>query len=241
MFLMPNVLFFSVSILRDIHLFVLVVFLLVAYKRKSLSVMTAFILLIIWFLRPELGFSISVALFVSGLRQPRMRNCAVLLYLLIAFGFMTYLALDSNYYAYRWARLLVIKDSFGILNFTDIDVFFPYYLLSNIVLFYVPLVGEFFWSTRFGNFMLIYCGFNILIILKIVVKYGFSFNRNDRLSNFAVISLITFIPIAAHETDANAALRHAIYTLPFLYLYIIRCVATNEYRKWRVNVVSCDD
>jgi len=234
MFLMPTVLFFSVSILRDIYLFILVVFLLVAYKKKPVSVMTALILLIIWLLRPEFGLSISVALFISCLKRPTMRKRAVVLYLLVAFGFMAYLALGSDFYADRWGRALVRNDSFGIFEFTDVDAFFPYYLLSNIVLFYFPLIGEFFWTTRFGNLMLIYCGVNFFIFFKIIVRYGFSFTRNDRLSNFAVLNIITFIPIAANETDASAALRHALYTLPFLYLYIIRCVATNDYRKRRV-------
>jgi len=167
MFLMPTVLFFSASILRDIHLFILVVFLLVAFKKKPVSLMSALILLLIWLLRPELGFSVSAAFLISRLKLPRMRNRAVLLYLVIAFAFMTYLALGSDYYAFRWDRALVKNYSFGILNFTDVDLFFPYYLLSNVALFYFPLVGDFFWSTRFGNLMLIYCGINFIIFLAL--------------------------------------------------------------------------
>ena len=231
MFLMPNVVFFSVSILRDIHVFTLVVFLLVVYKKKPVSVMTACVLSIIWLLRPELGFSTSVALFISCLKSPLMKKSAVLLYLLAAFGLMTYLVLGSDFYVYRWERAFVRNFSFGILGFTDFNVFFPYYLLSNFVLFYFPLVTDFFWSTRFGNLMLIYCGVNLIIFCKIVVQYGFSFTRADRLSNFSILCLITYIPILVNETDAVAALRHAIYTLPFFYLYLIRCIATNTFRK----------
>lgn len=222
MFLMPNVLFFSVSVLRDIHIFALVVFLLSFYKDNPLSVKVFLVLLGIWLLRPELGFTVSVSLFIVSLKIKVLRKWAVLGYILISIGFMVYLSKES-WYLYRIDRALSKYGSFGILGFTSQDVFLPFLLLSNMVLFFFPFTSEFYVTSLFGNILIFYGLANLYIFYKIK-KCGFSFCKNDKISNFVALNIILFLPIAANESNASAAVRHGICILPFIYMYFNRCI-----------------
>ena len=240
MFMMPNVLYYSASILRDIQLFALVLFLLALYKRKAFGVMFLLVLGMIWILRPELGLTVSVAWLISIMGRPWMKRYAVLGYLIAAFGFMAYLALAGNYYTNFFSRGLAKHGGIGILNFTDANIHLPYFLLSNIALFYFPIVNEFFLTSSFGN-MMVFCGLvNLYILCQVFFRYGLSFSRNDRMADFALLAFITFIPVLANESDASSAVRHSIYTLPFLYLYFIRCLAANRRVGEVRNLEECD-
>jgi len=220
LFFMPNVLFFSVSILRDIFLFSLVVLLLFCFT-KMYNYWVFFIVFMIFVMRPELGLSITVAFAIVKIELPSFRNIAVIGYLFISFVFMMYLYLYSDFYLGRMERILV-NNNIGIMNFCDMNMFFPYYLASNVALYLFPLTDMFFVNSKFGNLLIIGCLINFYIILSILFRYKFSYNKNDKISDFSMLALVTYIPIAANETDSLSAIRHVIYILPFLYMYFSR-------------------
>jgi len=222
MFLMPNVLFFSVSVLRDIHIFALVVLLLSFYKDNPLSLKFIIVLLAIWLLRPELGFTISVSLLIVSFKSKHLRKWAVLGYILVAVGFMVYLN-NVGWYLDRISRTMFEHGRYGIMGFTSQDIFLPFLLLSNMVLFFFPFTDKFFLTSLFGNILIFYGLVSIYIYSKII-KCGFTFNKHDRISDFAAMNIILFLPLAAHESGASAAVRHVIWVMPFIYMYFNRCI-----------------
>jgi hypothetical protein len=220
LFMLPNILFFSVSVLRDIYAFALVVCLLVLYKTDlKRKMVTYFILLSIFAIRPELGITVTMAYFLSGLKKRSFKRNIIFLYLFFSMLFLVYLGAHTNYYQDRFFRSVYQFREFGILGFNRPDVPIPLYLISNVFLFYFPVTSEYFFRTRFGNLMLITAVINFVIFFKIFFRYGFSLNSKDKLANFAALNLILFIPITAHESDSSAAVRHVIYMLPFVFIY----------------------
>lgn len=74
-------------------------------------------------------------------------------------------------------------------------------------------------------------GFVNLYIFYKIVKFGFSFCKNDRISNFAALNFILFLRVAANESSSLAAIRHAVSILPFIYMYLNRCILQRKYRR----------
>lgn len=219
MFLLPNVLFFSASILRDIHLFSFVILLLCYYKKGNSNLKVLCVLLLILLLRPELGLVISVSFVIAKIKNIFFRKVSVVAFLIISFVHMAYLNNDG-WYLSRIMRSLTLTGSVGIWGFTDYNLSVPVLLLSNAVLFYFPYTDLFFISSLFGNALLL-CGFVNVYFFYQLLKFNNIFEKDNEILNFSIINLILFIPISANETDSLAAIRHVLSVLPFMYSYLI--------------------
>jgi len=234
MFMMPNVLFFTNSVLRDIQLFALVIFLLVLWTKRAARIQLMLCLILLSLLRPELGMTVTASMVIVSIRRQRLRKFAAAAWLLAAVGFMFYLHFGLGWYTERiWRHFAQGRETFGILGFEEEDPNTALLLASNALLFYFPLSSRFFLTSLFGNLLIIPAVVNLFMWGRILVKHGISFCRQDHLANLCMLNILLYLPVAAHEVDYNSAIRHSCFMLPFLYLYHNRCLLRNRVLLWR--------
>lgn len=171
---------------------------------------------------------------VSSIKLSFHRSVSIASFLILSFLFMIYLNYQTDYYHNKFLRYYIHGNESGILGFASYDINIVYYLISNMVLYYIPFTSKMFYTSLFGQYMLIYLLANIYIFYKILFKYQLRINSNDKLLNFAAINILLYFPIAANEATVSAAIRHGIYMLPFIYIYFgiyKRKVKLNKIRK----------
>lgn len=220
LFFLPNVIFFSASILRDIQIFSCVVLLLSFVKDSGfISLKTITVFALIFLLRPELAIIIALSYTIICIKNIKLKKYALYLTLIISFSILFYLGYCTDFFEMKFERSFFRNLSVGIYGFNPKDINLLLLFLSNILLFYIPITSDFFIHSKLGNLMMLTMLINFYFFMKIIFIYKFKFTWNDQLVNFCSLNLILFIPIMANETDYSAAVRHVIYILPFLFFY----------------------
>jgi hypothetical protein len=222
LFVLPNVVFYPSSLLRDIHVFVCVYLLLTYYQERSPKGM-----FVSWaavaILRPEVGAVLLVA-GVLARRSVKLIVAAGLCYVL-AYGLLFDYFLDHYMHTQR------SNDTLGIWEFSYLPGNFPRAVLSNIVLFWFPFLS----SEVPGRMAEVYRieSWVLLGVLAVGVA-RFSYDRfcDERLYRFCIIALFLFFPIASMEHNGGGAIRHMLSLLPAFW---IACMSVPSRSRLRAN------
>lgn len=220
MFFLPSVLFFSVSILRDIIVFALIILILTLFAGSNkINLSLLFMVFLVFLLRPEMGFILFSSFLFLFIKTKKYRKIAIICFVVAGFSLMAYLTLYTSYYDDKIYRAFFRDNLIGILGFSPDEIFLPKIFISNILFFYSPLFDDFFIKSRLGNLMALSSAFYVYLWIEILFKIKFRIFSKNNVMNCCAINLILFLPVMANETDALAAARHVVYVLPFLFLY----------------------
>lgn len=208
LFVLPNVAFYSSSLLRDIHVFAGVYLLLTYYQERDAKGM-----FVSWgvvaILRPEVGLVLLIAGVLAG-RGIRLIVTVGLCYVL-AYGLLFDQFLEHYMHTQRW------QDTLGIWEFPYLPESFPYAVLSNIVLFWFPFLatdipGKMAELYRIESWVL------VGVLAVGVVRFSFDRFCSEKLYRLCIIALFLFFPIASMEHNGGGAIRHMLSLLPALWI-----------------------
>ena len=222
LFVLPNIAFYSSSLLRDIHVFVGVYLLLAYYQERDAKGMFVS-WCVVAVLRPEVGFVLLLAGVLAG-RGVRLIVSVGLCYVLV-YG------LFFDQFLEHYMHTQSSQDTLGIWEFPYLPESFPYAVLSNIALFWFPFLA----TDIPGTMAEVYRIESLILIGVIMVGIvRFSLDRfcNERLYRFCLIVLFLFFPIASMEHNAGGAIRHVLSLLPALW---IACLSVPSRRQSRSN------
>ncbi len=208
MFLLPNIAFYSTSLLRDIHVFVGVYLLLTYYQERNTKGLLAS-WLVVALLRPEVGFILLLA-GVLARRSVRLIMTVGLCYVLAYW-------LLFDHFLEHYMHALRSYNTLGIWEFSHVPENSSCAVLTNIVLFWFPFVmseipGRMTEVYRIESWLL------VSVIVMGVVRFSRSRFRNEQLYCFCIVTLYLYFPIASMEYNAYAAIRHMLSLLPVLWI-----------------------
>jgi len=213
-FVMPTVLFYSVSYLRDIYLYLLVIMLMIyMYEEKKLKVVI--IIFIMYFLRPELSIIFLVAIILNTVKINFF-----IVFTFMTLGIIVFLKIDYLYDFYYNYSFLFEKRSLGLglLQLSPIRENAIFAVLSNLVLFHMPYWVIFIQETysMFDLFFLLDSIIMSVIFLNLI--YGFSIQRykKDSFYRFLILVLLLSSIYAFIQSTPSTASRHKLFFIPFL-------------------------